>query len=491
MKPIHILNTLLTVLLVLLFVSILIPKNGIKLNEKFTLKFPTFEEVFTTEEVEYADITHIIEQHSSLSDSIIFDPLDSIAEESIEIIDTFRVRADSLRKVIHSLEFPHNNSDILNPFFGSLNNLQKIGKIIRILHYGDSQIEGDRISSYLRNKFQTQFGGSGPGLIPAREINAQSKSIKHYTSNNWERHSIFFEKDTLLPHRRFGVLNTFCRFSPYDTTESFEQMNEAWISIEKYNLSFRSVRNFNKFRMFYGFNKKPVETEFYVNDSLLFFETLPAKNKLCESSWDFETSINNLKIVFKGQDSPDIYALSLDNNKGIALDNIPLRGSSGTDFTRTNLSFTKEMYNQLNVKLIIMQFGVNVVPHIAKSYKYYENRFYRQLVALKKMNPNIPIIVIGVSDMSRKMNGHFESYPNIEKIRTAQKNAAFNAGCAFWDMYEAMGGKNSMPSWVFAQPPLAQKDFTHFSNRGSRIIAQMFYNAIMDEYTEYLNEQKN
>ena len=149
----------------------------------------------------------------------------------------------------------------------------------------------------------------------------------------------------------------------------------------------------------------------------------------------------------------------------------------------------KEMYNQLNVKLIIMQFGVNVVPHIVKSYAYYEQSFYRQLVVLKKMNPNIPFIVIGFSYMSRKVNGHYASYPNIKKIRTAQKNAAFKAGCAFWDMYEAMGGENSMPSWVFAQPPLAQKDFTHFSYKGSSIIAQMFYNALMYEYSNYLKQQ--
>lgn len=490
MKPIHILNTLLTTLLILLLLSIIFPKNGIILNDKLTIKYPTFKEVFFPEEVEYADITHILEQHQSLSDSVLFEIHDSISQDPIELIDTIRFKADSLRKVIHYLEFPGNDPSILNPFFGALKNISS-GNIMRILHYGDSQIEGDRISSYLRNKFQKQFGGSGPGLIPAREINTQSASINHYTSDNWERHSIFFDKDTLLPHRRFGVLTSFCRFSPYDTLGKFEEDHEAWISIEKSNISFRSVRNFNKFRMFYGFNKKPIETEFYVNDTLLFFETLPAKDQLNESSWNFESSINNLKIVFKGKDSPDVYAISLDNNKGIALDNIPLRGSSGTDFTKTDLVFMKEMYDQLNVKLIIMQFGVNVVPHIVNSYKYYERSLYRQLIALKRMNPNIPIIVIGVSDMSRKKGSYYESFPNIEKIRNAQRNAAFNSGCAFWDMYEAMGGENSMPSWVFAQPPLAQKDFTHFSFRGSRIIAQMFYNAIIFEYNKYKNQQTN
>ncbi|HML84907.1 MAG TPA: hypothetical protein PKE52_07095, partial [Bacteroidales bacterium] len=35
----------------------------------------------------------------------------------------------------------------------------------RILHYGDSQIEGDRISGYIRNRLQGIYGGGGPGFI--------------------------------------------------------------------------------------------------------------------------------------------------------------------------------------------------------------------------------------------------------------------------------------------------------------------------------------
>jgi hypothetical protein len=52
-------------------------------------------------------------------------------------------------------------------------------------------------------------------------------------------------------------------------------------------------------------------------------------------------------------------------------------------------------------------------------------------------------------------------------------------------MYKAMGGKNSMPSWVFAEPPLASDDFVHFNPRGAKTIAQMFYNAFILEYHRF------
>jgi hypothetical protein len=59
------------------------------------------------------------------------------------------------------------------------------------------------------------------------------------------------------------------------------------------------------------------------------------------------------------------------------------------------------------------------------------------------------------------------------------------ADAVYWDMFEAMGGRNSMPSWVFADPPLASSDFVHFNVRGSKIIAQMFYNSLIYEYNLY------
>jgi len=41
-----------------------------------------------------------------------------------------------------------------------------------------------------------------------------------------------------------------------------------------------------------------------------------------------------------------------------------------------------------------------------------------------------------------------------------------------------------MPSWVRAEPPLAGADYTHFTPRGAKLIANMFYNSLMIEYAK-------
>ncbi len=52
-------------------------------------------------------------------------------------------------------------------------------------------------------------------------------------------------------------------------------------------------------------------------------------------------------------------------------------------------------------------------------------------------------------------------------------------------MYEVMGGKNSMPKWVNAEPKLAAKDYIHFTPKGAKKIAEEFYSKLIGLYDEY------
>ena len=54
----------------------------------------------------------------------------------------------------------------------------------------------------------------------------------------------------------------------------------------------------------------------------------------------------------------------------------------------------------------------------------------------------------------------------------------------FWDMYEVMGGKNSMVEWVKLN--LAATDYIHFAPAGARKISTLLYSALIKEYENYL-----
>jgi hypothetical protein len=209
---------------------------------------------------------------------------------------------------------------------------------------------------------------------------------------------------------------------------------------------------------------------------------------------DLPDSTNTISLIFEGFDSPDIYGIELASRTGIIMDNIALRGSPGLFFTKNDFEHSLKMYNDLKPGLFILQFGGNMVPYISEGgpqrIKNYMRGFRAQIRRIKRTCPEAAIIVIGPGDMSSKEKDRLVTYNNLPELVSAMKNTALLNGCVFWNMYESMGGKNSMPSWVNTDPELARPDYVHFSTRGARLIANMFYNALIFEYNNFLNEER-
>ncbi len=498
MKPIQIFLIFFIVLLLLLTLAFIFPPRGIEGPGGIILRFPGYRELLSKpQEPDYSDISHILEQSEVLEkeaekpalreDSLIATPpKDSITVDAAPTVTYPVYHPDSLKKLVYPMSFPEDDPSILHSFFRKLEYLQSMDKPLRILHYGDSQIEGDRITSYIREKMQEKFGGYGPGLFSPDMVVQHTLSLKQQVSSNWMRYGVKDMNNEIIDHRRLGIMLNFGRYTFPDTTAGEDSvLHEAEIEIEPSGLGYSRVEYIDRIRFFYGYNRFPVHIEINVPGKTAWIDTLPVNRSFRVLSTEISGRYDHLLIRFRGVDSPDLYAISLESNKGIMADNIPMRGSSGLDFSRCDTLLFKEMLNELNPGLILLQFGVNIAPHIVKGYKWYENRFYKELVTLKSLSPGVSIVVLGISDLSRKVDGSYESYPNIIAIRDAQKNAAFRAGCGFWDTFEAMGGENSMPGWVFADPPLARSDFVHFSNLGSKVIGEMFHNALMEEYEKF------
>lgn len=483
MKPSRIFFFVTIIFVMLGILMMVFPHNGIRITDKFVLKFPDIKSFFFSEKKEYADISHIIEKGSIKIDSLtVFLKNDSLGT------DTFMFSIDDIKGTVHKLQFTDSSRASLNKFFEYM---KTSPSKVHVIHFGDSQIEGDRISGVLRNRFQSLFMGYGIGLIPAVSVKNVSGPIIQSGSENWKRYTVFGKRDTSLKHKDYGAIGIMARYAPVwnDSISNDTVLYEAELTYKTSSVGYGNDRKFDQIILYYGNNHKPVVVELYINGEMKQFETLMSSTSVSTATFTIDIPVNEITLKFSGKDSPDIYGISFESYKGVFVDNVAMRGSSGLDFTKMNMTYQKQMFDLMNARLLICEFGVNLVPNVLEDYKFYENWFYEQLRTLKKVNPEMAIIVIGVSDMSRKVDEAYETYPNIEKIRNAQRNAAFRADCAFWDFYEAMGGKNSMPSWVMSEPSLATEDFTHLNHQGARIIGDMFTTALVWEFKEYLKKK--
>jgi len=382
MKPLKTLLFLLGVFAILALVSVAFPKDGLSFDFDIALKFPTIKEVFNPEKVEYADISNLINTDSLIQEEVV--KIDSITR------DTIRADANELSKNVQKLQYANGNKEVLYTFFRKLRGLNSNSELIRILHYGDSQVEGDRISSDLRFKLQSQFGGNGPGLISVKDV-TNTASIKRAVSADWQRYTTFGKTSEDVKHKKYGAMLSFSRFAPIqDSIVNDSVFYEGWLQLRQSPLTYQRTKEFNQLRIFYGYNQKPFTIELFDGEEkIIQKDSLLPRNSATTLVYNFDETPKELNFKFRGKDSPDFYAVAMDGASGIAVDNIPLRGSAGLDFAKTDLTFLAKMYDYLNVKCLILEFGVNVVPNVVEDYSFYENWFYSNLRALKRIAPDV------------------------------------------------------------------------------------------------------
>jgi hypothetical protein len=100
----------------------------------------------------------------------------------------------------------------------------------------------------------------------------------------------------------------------------------------------------------------------------------------------------------------------------------------------------------------------------------------------KKALPEASVLVLSINDVSRSVNGQYESYPNISEFRYIQRELAIESGCAFFDLYQFMGGHSSIALWN--RKNLAAKD-GHLTEESRELVSKELFKALMYEYNQY------
>ncbi len=366
------------------------------------------------------------------------------------------------------LHFPDSDYTLFDPFFEALDNAGK--KQMRILHYGDSQIEEDRITGTIRAGLQRRFGGGGPGLLPfGRPYYTQSFG---QTSSASLYRTMAFSDGARRSDSRYGIMGQCCRID----TSVFTTISPAKKNVDP-------SRHFRRFTLLAGNVRGSLNVS--CNNQKYKLEPVSGASGVGRIVISLPDSTSKLRFSTWG--SADIYGMQLDDTLGVCVDNIPMRSCSGTVFTRISSAQLKDYTENGNVRLIILQFGGNSMPYrkTAKSISEYKESIEKQIRYFKGIAPHASILFIGPSDMSTNIKGKMQTYPHLPMMVDSLKAAANNCGAAYWDMYRAMGGDGSMAEWVKARPQLAGNDYVHFTPKGAEAVGNMLFETLMLYYDWY------
>lgn len=346
-------------------------------------------------------------------------------------------------------------------------------KHIRIAFYGDSFIEGDIVTEDLREGLQDKYGGQGVGFVPPSTVLAgHRKSVLIY-ANGISSHWLV---DSTVIRREAGIAGSYY----YPTEEA---------STSYIGTTFRKhIDTFSTVRLLYQSKYHDTKVSYAINRTERGSVALPRESSVGIAK--IEGNIGRIWLGYPSDSTLKLYGTLLDGDKGICVDNFAMRGNAGYAMLGVPVKTLRAADSLLSYRLIVLQYGLNAVYGSNTDFSAYKKQMLKFIDHVKEGFPNADILLLSVSDRSTLKAGEYVTMQGIPYMVNAQREVAAEAGIAFWDVYTAMGGKNSMGDFVKAKPAKAAKDHTHLSFEGGRDIGSKLLEALLYEKKKH-DERKN
>lgn len=451
-----------TVVALLALLCIVFPSDGIAIGGT-ELRFPKLHKVLVREKQK--DIKELL-------------PPEQEARDLTGITDSI---ADCRHTIFESqIRFwlPNDDVTLFDPFFKRAEQAEGKKQIVRVLHYGDSQIEQDRISCRLRERLQMTFGGGGPGMLPLRQP-IPTITFNQQTTGSLVGQSTYGDSSFIRARGNYGPMLRSWRL-------------DGSVSMQLYSSKGRYASeragHFSSIRVLFNNRPGPLSVSMHDRKGQGPYNGSKNSQGIDMISWRMDSSTTSASLTLTGH--ADIYGVLVDDGYGVAVDNISMRGVSGHQFTMTNADQLAEAYRLMNVGLIIMQFGGNSVPYLKteKAIDNYCTRLGEQIDFVRQACPGAVILFIGPSDMSTTVKGRFSTYPMMPTLVARLREMANAHGAAYWSIYDAMGGYESMLVWV--RSGYAGSDYIHFTHKGARIMGDYLSDAVLKLYELYQLRQQ-
>lgn len=335
---------------------------------------------------------------------------------------------------------------------------------VRIAYFGDSFIEGDILTADLRALLQARYGGCGVGYVDiASPIKDFRPTVRH-AFDGWESHA--WTDSTGFDHRLQGIAGRY-----------FFPGAGAYVELRGQSEYAARLDTCQKAGILFA-NRGWATLGVRVNGGEAKMRRFRPSRRLQAATVDGR--IGRVRWTVAQADSTIFYGLFLDGMRGITLDNLSLRASSGLSIC-TIPENTLRAFGELRpYDLVVLQYGLNIATEQGRNYDRYVSGMRTSIDRIKAAFPGASILLVGVGDRDvRDDAGRWQTMPGIRHLLRYQQNLAVDCGVAFWNLFGAMGGSGSMARLVEADPPMANLDYTHINFRGGKHLAVLLYEALM------------
>lgn len=362
----------------------------------------------------------------------------------------------------------------LDGFFAALSRTEhkQAGAITRIAHFGDSIIVSDYVSGTLRRKLQSAFGDAGHGFVlianawPAYFHN----DVSRYATAGFNVSRIVgpFAADGLYGLGGVSFSAPPNVLSRVGTAEGGDYGRK----VSSFTLYYLEQPNGGSLSLSVdGGLPRELSTAGPAIASKTYVVKLPDGSH--QLSLQTKRGTSRLFGVVLEREGP-----------GVVLDALGAQGARIRFMDKQDDQHWADQLKLRSPNLLMYEFGAN---ESTDGFLYPMADYHRTMREVleqgKRALPGSSCLVIGTMDRAAKVGDEIVSLRVMPDLLANQKQAALDAGCAFFDTWTAMGGAHSMPRWV--KKGLGQADMTHPTAVGAEIIGTWIYRALLQSYHGY------
>jgi hypothetical protein len=349
------------------------------------------------------------------------------------------------------------------PFYSAIDRLREHPSTVHVAVFGDSFIEADILTADLRRLLQQAYGGHGVGYV---DITSNTNGFRPTVVHNfkgWQSHSI---TDSSRFNREYaGIAGRY-----------FIPTSGATVELSGNNRYTRQQDTCQVASIFFT-TQGGVTLSARINGKEEVVRRFPPARGLQQMS--VEGEIGSIRWTVTSADSACFYGTTLDDRSGITIDNFSLRGSSGLSLQSIPMATLREFDRLRPYDLIVLVYGLNVATERGRLYDKYKEGMNRSIEHMKEAFPQAGFLLVSVGDRDyRTEEGELRTMPGIINLIRYQQALAADHHIAFWNLFEAMGGRGSIEKMVESNPPQANLDYTHINFRGGKRVAQWLFDAL-------------
>ncbi|MCB0762730.1 MAG: hypothetical protein KDC12_14480 [Flavobacteriales bacterium] len=378
-----------------------------------------------------------------------------------------------LRYDLNRLDY-YGDSTHFNRFYNMLDELIFTGNgEIDILHMGGSHVQAGVLSNRLREDFfslSENLQGARGFLFPFRLAHTNSPfNLKADYTGEWEGC-----KNSHNKHQCNWGLAGYTA-----TTLDSAATIKLWsFNSDSINYPFTIVKVY--------YDMSPQSYEVCLDSGLTALREERDSLENCVTYY-LDQAYDTLRLeILKTDSLQDHFSLQgifLDDHidKGISYHAVGVNGASVPSYLRCGLLGAQ--LRSIQPDLVIFGIGINDAYMSTGSFRQstFEANYDSLIQQILAVNPNANFLFLTNNDSYYKRR---HANRNALGVQTGMINLATKYNGAVWDLFEIMGGLNSISTWE--QAGLAKKDKIHFTPEGYILEADLLFMAIRKAYGDYL-----